>query len=80
MIKVKKAPAGFIGQIYKDDSDTEWNGFLDVTGKWTTTLEDAVTSVKKERTRKITNLQRRIESLRAQIKELEDASDVIVEK
>ena len=96
MIKHKHAPAGFIAQFFTDEKlpypgapNQEYRGnhFMDVTGEWCPTLEEAIVSVKKRRPLEIKKLRKRLETLEAKVQEqkdwiksLEETSETIVEE
>lgn len=80
MIFYKEAPNGFICQFFKDDGKAyPLSTYLDISGKWCPTLEQAVESVKKERPKTIKKLQKKIQKLQNDIKETQELIDLINE-
>jgi TolA-binding protein len=95
MIKYRKAPAGYIAQYFTDEKlplpgspnqNYLDNQFLDVTGFWSSSLEDALMSVKKQRPVVIKKLQKKLEKLESKVNDLRtwieilrETSDEIVE-
>jgi len=93
MIKFKKAPAGYIAQFFTDDRrpypgapNQEFldHHYMDVTGEWCPTLEEAIESVKKQRPKEVKKLQKKLAKLEAQvvehkalIRDLETSSDAV---
>lgn len=89
MISLKKAPAGIIGQFVTDEKlpfpgvpnqEYKDHHFLDVTGEWCATEEEAIASVKKAREKKIKSLEKRMAKIREEIISLQAASEVTTYK
>lgn len=81
MIKFKKAPAGFIAQYFTDEKlpyqgvpNQEYrdNHYMDVSGSWCPTLEEAIASVKKQRPKEIKKLQKKLEGMETKVRELKE--------
>jgi hypothetical protein len=83
MIILKQAPAGFIGQVFRNgidpgDSLQRTVNFLDVTGSWSSTPQLAAESCRKELGRKKEKLKARIAKLQAELEDLEEDHEVWV--
>lgn len=91
MIIWNSAPAGFIAQFFSDGPvpnqeptlrSKQERVFLDVTGEWCQTYDEAIRSVIKERPKKLKKemkklreLEMKVLALRSMIKALEEASE-----
>lgn len=74
-IAVKQAPAGFIGQMYLDESLEE---FLDVTGLWCSDRDAAVRACVVAGHKRVKSIDKNIEKLKLKLEEYERHKQAII--